>query len=310
MTLGLPPGWWGPPWAAPVPRSIAELIRDGVLDADLGGLLWLLIEARLPIVVAAGPSGVGKSTLLAALLDFLPPDADLRPVLGSSTDLGWLPEAERLGWRPERRPQGEGSAAAATGSVPPADPERSVLLVPELSGHLPWYTWGETARTVVRAVSLGYGLATTIHAESLEEVLASLAAPPTSLSGDELSHLGVVLILRAVGPASRDDAPGRRVVAAHWIRPVARDVHGHLQRLGPAVLAAWDPGRDRLEHYAWGVIPELARRVGRRAGDFERAQATRAGALRELVASGVTEPGAVRTAIAGYRRANQDEPAA
>ncbi len=67
----------------------------------------------------------------------------------------------------------------------------------------------------------------------------------------------------------RLDDDRRRVVAAHFVRPVARDVHGHLQRLGPAVLATWDPEMDEMEQFGWGVTPELARRVGLRAGDFE-----------------------------------------
>ena len=74
---------------------------------------------------------------------------------------------------------------------------------------------------------------------------------------------GVVLVLRLA------DDGRRRVVAAHYVRPVARDLHGHLQRLGPAVLATWDPATDEFEHFGWGVTPELARRIGRHAGDFE-----------------------------------------
>ncbi len=35
------------------------------------------------------------------------------------------------------------------------------------------------------------------------------------------------------------------------------------------MLATWDPAADRFEHFGWGVTPELALRVGRKAGDFE-----------------------------------------
>ena len=58
-------------------------------------------------------------------------------------------------------------------------------------------------------------------------------------------------------------------MAAHYVRPTARDEHGHTQRLGPAVLATWDAATDRFEHFGWGITPELARRVDRKAGDFE-----------------------------------------
>jgi energy-coupling factor transporter ATP-binding protein EcfA2 len=305
MPRPLPAGWWGPTWTAATGRSVISLIDDGVLDAELAALLWLLVERRVPIVVAAGPSGVGKSTLLTALLAFLPPEADVRFVLGPDPDLGWLPEAGALGWAvpsdpSSLEPEGPG----------PADPGRTVLASPELSGHLPWYAWGRLARVLVRAASLGYGLATTVHAERLEDVLEALSRPPVSLSADELGHIGVVVILRAVAPRPGSSLPRRRVTAAHLVRPPSRDAHGHVQRLGPAVLAARDPEHDRLEHYAWGVIPELAARLGRRAGDLERAHARRVGWLRELVAAGRSDEEMLSQALADYRAEHREDPTA
>jgi hypothetical protein len=87
------------------------------------------------------------------------------------------------------------------------------------------------------------------------------------------------------------------------VRPVARDQHGHLQRLGPAVLATWDPNEDVFEHFGWGVTPELAMRVGRRAGDFEIEVDRRRAYLEGLVRDGTTGPDAARKAIRAYRPA-------
>jgi hypothetical protein len=137
-------------------------------------------------------------------------------------------------------------------------------------------------------------LAATIHADSLDEVFDALRRPPVRLADDELSHLGIVLVLR------RLDDGRRRIVAAHYVRPVARDVHGHLQRLGPAVLATWDSDADAFEHFGWGVTPELALRVGRHAGDFEIEVERRRDLLDRLVATGVTEPQPARDAISAY----------
>ena len=90
-------------------------------------------------------------------------------------------------------------------------------------------------------------------------------------------------------------------MAAHYIRPVARDEHGHVQRLGPAVLATWDADHDRFEHFAWGITPELALRVGRTAGDFELEVDRRRDYLAGLADAGIVEVEAVRAAIDGYR---------
>ena len=269
----------------PEPRSIVELIKAGTIDADLAATIWLLVESRVPIVVAGEAQGLGKTTLLRALLDFLPSGQRIVELRGVDETFEWLPHASELGW--------PGVPAAPDG--PPIRPENTVLLAAELSDHTPAYTWGDAARVAVRAAALGYGLAATIHGDSLDDVLDSLRSRPNLLTDDELSRLGVVLILRRVSGGRR------RVVAAHYLRPVARDVHGHVQRLGPAVLATWDPAGDTFEQFGWGVTPELAMRVGRRAGDFELEWAARRTLLAELAAQRVIAVDAVRRAIDEHR---------
>ena len=279
------PGRWAFRLTPPEPRSIVALIADGSLDAELCAQLWLLLEARVPVIVASEAQHVGKTTLLTALLAFLPTDVGLVELAGESETFDWLPQATELGWPGVGHP---------TVGGPPIRPETTVLLAHELSDHTPAYIWGPAARIAVRATSIGYGLAATIHADSLDDVFDALRRPPVRLADDELSHLGVVLVLR------RLDDGRRRIVAAHYVRPVARDVHGHLQRLGPAVLATWDPETDSFEHFGWGVTPELARRVGRHSGDFEIEVDRRRELLDHLVATGVTEPQPARDAIRAY----------
>jgi flagellar protein FlaI len=288
-------GRWAIRHVPPTPRSIVELIRAATLDAELAARLWLLIEGRVPLIVAARPRLAGKTTLLDALLMFLPPGTRTVELEGAMETFDWLPQAPELGWK--RHNQTVASVAAATGfgRRPPIRPDDTVLLIPELSDHLPSYTWGAEARIAVRAAAIGYGLAATIHGDALDDVFEQLRRPPVSLGDDELSRLGVVLILRPVGDGLR------RVVAAHYVRPTARDEHGHVQRLGPAVLATWDPDLDRFEHFAWGVTPELALRVGRRPGDFELEVDRRRDYLAGLVEAGITDVDAVRAAIDGYR---------
>jgi hypothetical protein len=153
------------------------------------------------------------------------------------------------------------------------------------------------------------GLAATIEGTDLAEALAVLRRQ--GISDDEASFLGTVLVLRPVADRPTTDRPvadrrvadrlvadrpvadrptaepdavmsGRdqRVVAAHYLRPVARDAGGHVQRLGPAVLATWDADRGAYDHFGWGIYPELAARTGRRAGDLEAAHRARAEELR------------------------------
>ena len=279
-----------PAFPRPARRSIVELIAEGVLDAELAALAWLLIEARLPVVVGALARGVGKTTLLEALLDFVPGSVRRIDLAGVAEDFTWLPEAATLGWPQE---------AATVRSTPPVGPTTAYLVAAELSEHLPIYTWGRAARTLVRAASIGYGVGATIHADRLEDIHDELRAAPVGATDDELSYLGLILIARAW--REPDGGVRRRVVAAHYARPVLRDEHGHVQRLPPAVIAARDERTDTLEHFAWGVMPELAIRLDRKAGDLETDQAERAALLGQLAASGTTEVDAVRGAIRAHR---------
>lgn len=246
----------------PAQSRLRALVRERVLDAELAALLWLLVEARVPVVVA-GPPGPARDAVCAALLDLLPAVARRIVLAGADEDFEWMPEAIELGWRRERAAgdaPGRHRASAAT-----------AVLVADLAEGAGG-TWGARARIAIRALALGYGMAATMKGDGLQDVLRQLQAPPVSAADDELSRLGVVL-------AMCETPFGPRVAAAHYLRPVARDEHGHVQRMPPAVLATWDETARRFEHFAWGIVGELASRTGRRPLEQEREQARRASRL-------------------------------
>lgn len=249
----------GRPLPAPAvpgePPSIVELIRRGVLDAELAALVWLLVEGHIPLVVAAPDDlverGVAKDVLAGIL-------ASLRPDLGM---------------------------AASAASIHPLAARTARELV-----H------GDRPGGVARAASL----------QALYDDLG--ASPPAGLTPDELSFLGCVLVLgedepAPVAAADPAMAPPRalRVIAAHYVRPLHRDEHGHPQLLGPAVLATWDAFRAAFEHFSWGVLPEIASRLGRRTGDLEADLHHRRDDLGGLAAAGVASLAEAGRLVVGYR---------
>ncbi len=226
------------------PPALAALVREHLLDAELAATAWILVEGGVPVVVA-GPAPAARR-LVDALLTGIAPGTQLAHLRVDDEDFAWLPQASELGW-------------AGGTAIPPRDGQplqpATTRLVADLA---PDATWGERARIAVRAASIGYALAATIDADSLETVFQTLKTAPIHVTDDELTRLGLVLVIA-------ED----RVIAAHYVRPLARDEHGHTQRLGPAVLATHDPDTDRFEHFGWGITPELAVRIGQRAGDLE-----------------------------------------
>lgn len=227
--------------AAATSESLVGLIARGVFDAELAALVWALVEARIPLVVAApeGRAGAGRQ-LLAAVLGSILPDEQLEPLMS---------------------PMG----AAGAGNL----------------------VRGRRAGGVLEADSLG-------------AIRARLGGGPLALTDDQLTFLGCVLVIGDVGGDERR-AGKLRVTAAHYVRPLARDAHGHPQRLDPAILATWDPRLEKYEHFAWGVIPEIAARLGRRTGDLEADLHHRRDDLAGLAKAGVTSLEEVRTLVAGYR---------
>lgn len=219
--------------------SLVGLVARAVLDAELAALVWVLVEARVPLVVAApqGRAGAGGQ-LLAGIVGSIHPDESIETL---------------------------------TGPLGPAG-----------------------ASSLVRGRRAGGVL----EADSLADVRRQLGTGPLPLSDDQLTFLGCVLV---IGEGSGGGRGRLRVTAAHYVRPLARDAHGHSQRLDPAVLAAWDPRLERYEHFAWGVLPEIAARLGRRAGDLEADLHHRRDDLAGLAKAGVTGLDEVRRLVAGYR---------
>ena len=244
------------PVLAPVPTpSLLGLVRDGVMDAELAALLWLTVEGGIPVVVAGG-AGEERLAVRDALLALVADGAPVVRLAGSDEDFAWMPQAGELGWRSvaPSRPMTPGFAGA--------------VMVAQIEGR-EGGTWGEAAHLAIRALTAGYSLIATAEGTALEDVLGRLALPPVSAIDDELARLGVVLLL--------DDGP--RVRIAHYLRPAARDPGGHVQRPAPAALATWNGRTSRYDHFAWGLVAELAGRVGGRPIAFEREQARRASAI-------------------------------
>lgn len=238
-----------PVFIAPAP--VVTLVRGCVLDAELAALLSLTVEGGIPFVVTGGGAGE-REAVRNALIGFVPPAAPLVTLRASDDeDFAWMLQAGELGWR-------------STGTS--VEPKPGATMLADLR---PGATWGEAAHLAIRALTVGYSLIATADGTSLDDLLSRLAQPPVSAIDDELTRLGVVLVL----------GDGPRVQIAHYLRPVARDPGGHVQRLPPASLAAWNPKTSRFDHFAWGVVGELAGRTGRRPLAFEREQAQRAAAI-------------------------------
>ncbi|MCI0437728.1 MAG: type II secretion system protein E, partial [Chloroflexi bacterium] len=127
-------GWWGGYGRGEDRLSLLDLIRNGTLDLQMAALLWGLVERKTSIIVAAGPQRAGKTTLLSALVDFMPPWFERVHTRGIHEDFSFLSQT---------------------------DPSKTCILIPELSDHTPAYLWGIRVQTLFDALARGYSMAAT-----------------------------------------------------------------------------------------------------------------------------------------------------
>ena len=180
-----------------------DAIRGAIVDSELAGLLWMLLDGGVQLTVA-GPGATtdarrDRAAVLAALIDLVPASRTIRPVVGPTDDFASIAAAEGLGWR-----------RSGPASLTPAEPGSTVIAAGELGGDLAADATGDQVRLVVRALGLGFGLAATAEAARLEDLLALLRRRPVGLTDDELTNLGVVLILEG----AVDVAPGSEPAGA------------------------------------------------------------------------------------------------
>jgi hypothetical protein len=198
--------------------SVLDLVNSGTIDCKLAGLLWVIMEQRASVMVAAGPSYAGKTTLLHALLDFLPPDLERVDLQGYYEDFSFL-------------------------SFSP--PDKTYMIAEEISNHgFAEYLWGQKAIRTLKLVSQGYALGATMHARNSQELIYILNKY-LGLSLPLLTRLGIVVNLKAyMAPnAGYYDEPIRRVTSVELILP---DPEG----LAIQVLAARNNTENGFEYQA------------------------------------------------------------
>jgi hypothetical protein len=156
---------------------VIDLLRSEVLSPAVAALLWNALSRRRSIVVAAGPRGVGKTTVLTALLDCLPPGTRRLYLRGCHETFAFLDD-------------------------PAVDPANSLLLVNEISANLPAYLWGPGVRRLLQSARCGFTFAATAHAATIEELIGQLAGYPLRVPLSELAAVKLAVFLTATAGGS------------------------------------------------------------------------------------------------------------
>ena len=251
-------GRWASGPVPPEPRSIVGADPRRHARCRAGG--DALAAARGPGAAASSQARRGasaQSTLLAALLDFLPPEARVVELAGADGDLRLA--ATGLGARLAGRAATTGRRAAASAR------HDTVLLASELSDRPDPADLGR--RRPDRRPGGVHRLRAGRHdpRRFARRRVRALRAEPVGLTDDELSRLGVVLVLRRTGD--------RAAAGGSW-PPITS---GRSPATSTATSSGWGrrcwrpgtPRRTGSSISAGASCPSSPCGSARRAGDFE-----------------------------------------
>ena len=241
------------------PLSMPQIIAQGSVDAETVALTWLLLEHGVSLTVA-GPTdpqpGVGKTTTLNALLQFLPEGTALAYMSGMYENFAFT-------------------------RLPDIDPATTYALCNEVSNHLPIYMWGRVARRYLTLPAQGYHIATSIHADTIDDVIF-MYHHDLHLRPEDVRRLGLVVNIGLVG---RVYPQRRRWLSTNLLQPTADPKHP--DDIVPIPLSLWNEFDDTFEHADQSILDDLAQLAAMPSPEFSAALKRRSDCLQELAQQGV-----------------------
>lgn len=257
--------------------SIAEIIALGSVDVETAALVWLLLEHGASLTVA-GPTdpqpGVGKTTTLNALLQFLPEGTSLAYMAGMYEDFSFT-------------------------RLPNIDPATTYTLCNEVSDHLPIYMWGRIARRYLTLPAQGYHVATSVHADTIQDVM-HMYQRDLRLPVADIRRLGLIVNIGLVG---RLYPPRRRWFTTHFIQPTSDPQRPDT--VTPVPLSLWNEFDDTFEHADASNLDDLAGWIGLSSDAFNHALKLRIGCLRDLSQGSAVDVNEMYDAINDLRHRNK-----
>jgi flagellar protein FlaI len=265
------------------PYSVIDLISFGTVNVEIIAYLWLLMEAKMSIMVV-GSTGSGKTTILNAVTGLIDPDFKIFSVEDVSEinikHKNWFSLISRTGF-------GTGSE----GEIGLYD------LIKSGVRHRPDYIVvgeirGSEAYVMFQAMATGHGGLCTMHADSMESASKRLQQKPMDIPPSYMSLMNCAIVIKRV--KGEDGKSTRRAMTVQEIK-TADDYHNAFK---------WNPKSDHFESQL--ESSEMLKRISEQTGidfkevieEFEKRKIV----LTWLVQNGIRRYDKVSEAIGKYYR--------
>ena len=205
------------------PYSVVDLISFGTISVDIAAYLWLLMEAKMSIMII-GSTGSGKTTILNAITGLINPDYKIFSVedvaeINIKHD-NWFSLIARTGFGSS----GEGEIGLYDLIKSGVRHRPDYIVVGEIRGS--------EAYVMFQAMATGHGGLCTMHADSLESAGKRLQQKPMDIPASYLSLMNCAIVIRRV--KGQDGKSTRKAISVQEINS-ADSYH---------TAFTWDPKSD------------------------------------------------------------------
>lgn len=158
--------------------SIVDLLEAGTVSEELAAYFLAAISGGRSFMTAALPGGAGKTTIMCALLNFVPAGVELAAADSGTTIQSAL-----------ARPS----------------PKRCYICHEIGNGHYYAYLWGQALRDYFSLAASGHILATNLHADTFEQAFDQVCRdnPVPQADFQRMNVVAFISFVRHVGRAGR-----------------------------------------------------------------------------------------------------------
>lgn len=265
------------------PYSVVDLISFGTISVDVAAYLWMLMEAKMSIMVI-GSTGSGKTTILNAITGLVNPDYKIFSV----EDVAEI-NIKHENWF---------SLVARTGFGPSGEGEIGLYdLIKSGVRHRPDYIVvgeirGAEAYVMFQAMATGHGGLCTMHADSLESAGKRLQQKPMDIPASYLSLMNCAIVIRRV--KGQDGKSTRKAISVQEIN-TADSYHSSFK---------WDPKSDYFNAQLGDsiMLHRIAEQTGRNMEQIFEEYEKRKIVLKWLLQRGIRSYAKVAENIGKYYR--------